>query len=127
MNSITLPRSVAKAQNLLLLIFILCFSSESFTQTPGLIVRKGNVLGELPSISPLDPNGDGWTSTTTAGFLGNDITNIEIAYQVEPNPFNGDPEGDLRRGPTGGFSEILSGPYDSGFFFFQMEQTFCFV
>jgi large repetitive protein len=102
------------------LILLLSFFSETvLAQTPGLIIRKGNVTGGAPSATVLNPSGSGWTSTSTSGFVSNDITESEIAYQPVPTPAGTDPEGDLRRGSTGGFSEIVSGPSDSGLFFFS--------
>jgi hypothetical protein len=46
------------------------------SQTPGLIVYPATGASKLV----LDPNGDGYISTTTAGFLGNDVLNSEIPY-----------------------------------------------
>jgi len=104
------------------ILFFIMFSlvTESvMAQTPGQIIRKGNVTGGAPTVSVLDPNGDGWTSSSTSGFTSNDISQSEIPFQVVPTPAGEDPEGDLRRGATGGFSEIVSSSDDSGFFFYS--------
>lgn len=102
-----------------LLLLLSFFSETVLAQTPGLIIRKGNVTGGAPSATVLNPSGSGWTSTSTSGFVSNDITESEIAYQPVPTPSSQDPLGDIRRGPVGGFSEIISGPSDSGLFFFS--------
>lgn len=83
-------------------------------QTPGIIVRPAGTNGPLV----LDPNADGYTSLTTAGFGTNDITNSEIPYKIVP-PLFPDPSGDLLRGPSGGFSDLVKGVDGSGFYLFN--------
>ncbi|MBI3717638.1 MAG: T9SS type A sorting domain-containing protein [Sphingobacteriales bacterium] len=63
----------------------------------------------------LDPNGDGYTSKTTSGFLGSDVTNSEIAYKIVPS-FSTEPFGDLSRGPSHLFSDIVPTAGGSGFY-----------
>ena len=100
-----------------LLLFLVFFSETVLSQTPGLIIRKGNVTGGAPIASPLDPNGDGWVSAVVGGFAGSDLgTNSEINYVAVPAPPN-EPTGDLRRGSTGYFSEIVDDVNGNGFYF----------
>jgi large repetitive protein len=75
--------------------------------TPGLIVEPANATGKIY----LDPDGDGYVSQKTNGVqLGftnppnNDVTQSEIPYVAIIKP---DLRGDLLRGPTGSFSEII--------------------
>lgn len=76
-------------------------SNKAFSQSPGQIVRPVGGTG----ITVLNPNGDGYSSATTAGFTTSDITQSEIAYKVVP-PTVIEPTGDVATGPNGG-SRIL--------------------
>ena len=82
-------------------------------QTPGIIVRPAGTAG--PAV--LDPNLNGYTSIATSGFGNNDITNSEIPYKVIV-PLSGEPTGDLLRGPSGSFSDIVKTFDGSGFYLF---------
>lgn len=107
----------------LLFTFIigLVFTTQLSAQTPGLIIRDGS--GRVPPgavSSVLDPNGNGWSSLTTSGFIGGDIgaAYSEIPYKPIP-PIFPEPTGDLRRGATGFFSEIVKAdPGGTGFYLF---------
>jgi hypothetical protein len=88
-------------------------SSQIFSQTPGIIVRPSGGNG----VTVLNPNGDGWSSTSTSGFSGSDITGSEIAYKVVP-PAIIEPTGDLATGPSAGFSDIVKTVDGSGFYVF---------
>ena len=59
---------------LFLIPFLYCFSL--FSQTPGLIYEPATGGGA----AILDPNGDGYTSQTTAGFTTDDQLESEIPY-----------------------------------------------
>ena len=82
-------------------------------QTPGIIVRPAGTAG--PAV--LDPNLNGYTSIATSGFGNNDIANSEIPYKVIV-PLLGEPTGDLLRGPSGSFSDIVKTFDGSGFYLF---------
>ena len=82
-------------------------------QTPGIIVRPAGTAGPVV----LDPNLNGYTSIATSGFGNNDITNSEIPYKVIV-PLSGEPTGDLLRGPSGSFSDIVRTFDGSGFYLF---------
>ena len=98
------------------LTFLLIFLIYSFflnAQTPGIIVRPAGAAG--PVI--LDPNTNGYTSVSISGFGNNDITNSEIPYKVIA-PLTAEPTGDLLRGPSGSFSDIVKTFDGSGFYLY---------
>ncbi|TWI44191.1 uncharacterized protein DUF11, partial [Flavobacterium glaciei] len=95
-------------QIFILFLFLLSINT-GFSQTKGLILRDGN--GNIPPLSSspiLDPNGDGFVSSTSSGFGTNDVGAgiSEIPY-LAITPLTPEALGDLRRGPTGGFSEFV--------------------
>jgi large repetitive protein len=83
------------------LAFILAFISQSSAQTSGFIFKSAGTGSTV-----LDPNGDGFTSTTTSGFLGDDVSNSEIPYKAIPQ-FNNEPNSDLATGPNCGYSDFI--------------------
>jgi large repetitive protein len=110
--------SRASAKFLLSICFLFS-ASTFFAQTPGLIVRDGTgVIPPATKSSVLDPNQDGYTSASTAGFSGTDVGIVsEIPFKVVPALFP-EPTADLRRGATGFFSEIVRTTDGSGFYIF---------
>ncbi|MFE3867695.1 beta strand repeat-containing protein, partial [Flavobacterium sp. LS2P90] len=82
-------------------LFFLSFGTVT-GQTPGLITTPASAPGN----SVLDPNGDGYTSANTSGFISDDQIESEIPYRslvfikVEPN-------GDLYAGPNCGFTDFV--------------------
>lgn len=95
------------------LVFLLSafFSLNINGQSPGLIVRPQGGAG----VTPLNPNGDGYSSASTAGYITNDITEGELVYKVVPVAIT-EPTGDLSTGPSGGFSDIVTRVDGSGFY-----------
>lgn len=93
---------------------LLLFTYQMSAQTPGIIVRPAGTGGPVV----LDPNTNGFTSTTTSGFGYDDISNSEIAYKTVP-PLLSEPTGDLLRGPAGQFSDIVKMLDGSGFYLFN--------
>ncbi len=95
-----------------LLLLLFCLNG-SFAQSPGIVVRPAG--GPYSSI--LDPNQDGFTSKTAAGFSGGDVgaAYSEIAYKIVP-PAVTEPTGDLATGPSGGFTDIVKTVDNSGFY-----------
>ncbi len=84
------------------------FSYQSFSQLPGFINRQAtNAAGR----TVLDPNNDGYTSLTTAGFGNNDVTQSEISFQAI-RAYSIEPYSDLRRGPNHSYSDFV--PDSSG-------------
>ena len=102
-----------------LAFFLFLTPLKNFAQTPGIIVRPAGTNGPLV----LDPNADGYTSTTTAGFGTDDIANSEIHYKVV-NPVVPEPTGDLLKGPTGSFSDLVKTVDGSGFYLFNDGTNF---
>ena len=83
-------------------------------QSPGLIVRPAGGNG----VNSLNPNGDGYSSQTTAGFTTDDIAQSEVAFKVVPAAIT-EPTGDLSTGPTGGFTDIVTRVDGSGFYLYK--------
>ena len=85
-----------------------------FAQVPGFINRQAtNPAGR----AILDPNGDGYTSVTTAGFGINDVTNSEIIYKGI-KAYSIEPYGDLRRGPNHAYSDFVPDSSGNGVYHF---------
>src|SRR4051794_2108804 len=94
----------------IILLFLLD-SYTAFSQSPGRIVRP--VVSPYSSV--LDPNQNGFTSSSISGFSTNDISESEIPYKVVP-PIITEPTGDLATGPSGGFTDIVKTVDNSGFY-----------
>lgn len=85
----------------------MALTMSAIAQTPGLIIKPA--MGGGAAI--LDPDGDGYVSQKTNGIQrgftippDNDVLQSEIPYVALVRP---DIQGDLERGPTGGFTEIV--------------------
>jgi hypothetical protein len=115
MKTVLNTRIVFIFSGISLLLFF--FSLQTFAQTPGLLVRPPGGAG----VTPINPNGDGFTSPTTAGFVTSDVGAgfSEIPYKTIP-PFTLEPVGDLIRGPGGSFSDLVRTSVDeSGLYIFN--------
>jgi hypothetical protein len=85
-------------------LFMLGFSP-AFTQSPGLIYKPSSTtFGK----SILDPNGDGFSSPTAAGFIGTDYGEGSELRMVPLPVVSGEPFGDLTTGASGGSTDIVS-------------------
>lgn len=68
-------------------LFISAFYTFTFGQTPGLIVQPATGAG----LAIFDPNGDGYVSQSTSGFISDDQLESEIPFTslifpgTEPN------------------------------------------
>src|SRR5580765_4019500 len=80
---------------------LLLLSFSTLSQTPGLIFKTAGTGTVV-----LDPNGDGYTSATTAGFTTSDLSQSEIPYQPLAFPFV-EPVGDLGQGQDCGFTDLV--------------------
>jgi len=80
----------------------LSLTSVFTAQTPGMIVEPATGVAALV----LDPNGDGYVSTTSAGFLGNDQINNELPWQTLI-PAGSEPNSDVQNGPNCGFTDFV--------------------
>lgn len=102
-------------------ISLLFITTTLFAQSPGLIVRPAGG----PGSSVLNPDGNAWTSATTAGFTTSDITQSEILYKIIPPLFQ-EPTGDLATGPNGGYSDIVKAVDGSGCYIFNSGTNLMF-
>jgi len=96
----------------LALLFYALAPLSGSAQTPGLIFQKSTA----PAPQALDPNGDGYVSKTTAGFVGSDMgsTVSEIPYRLLPL-FGTEPLGDIVTGASGGHTDLASPPWSMYF------------
>jgi hypothetical protein len=88
----------------LLSVALITVSGLAYAQTPGLIYKSAGT-----GASVLDPNGDGYTSSSKTGFTGNDQTQSEIAYKPLTVP-GVEPTSDPGPGPNCMYNDIV----DSG-------------
>jgi hypothetical protein len=96
-----------------LVSLLFLFPAIAFSQSPGLIVRP------LPAVTTtLNPDGNGYSSQTGAGFTTDDIAQSEIPYKIVP-PAITEPTGDLATGPSGGFTDIVKTVDNSGFYVYS--------
>ena len=86
----------------LLIILISFFAANSFSQTKGLIYKPAGSGAII-----LDPNGDGYTSQTSAGFDIDDEVETEIPYTPLPVYGGGEPDSDLGPGPNCSFTDLV--------------------
>ncbi|WP_348812849.1 immunoglobulin domain-containing protein, partial [Flavobacterium maritimum] len=86
---------------LITLLVLLSFSRVS-GQTPGIIYQPA----ATPGNSVLDPNGDGYTSATTGGFISDDQLESEIPYSSLIFPMV-EPNSDLSAGPSCSFTDFV--------------------
>lgn len=99
---------------LLLVVSILFISVTMHAQSPGIIVRPAGGIGA----TPLNPDGNGFSSASTNGFVNNDIGESEIQYKIVPPPFL-EPVADLLRGPSTLFSDLVRQVDGSGFYVYN--------
>ena len=90
----------------LTMLIVTFFSFATFkvqSQSSGFINRPATIAaGSLV----LDPNSDGYTSLTNAGFGNDDVTNSEIPY-TGIKAYSIEPYSDLRRGPNHNYSDFV--------------------
>jgi len=88
----------------------------SLAQSPGIIVRPAGG----PYSTLLDPDQNGFSSKTNAGFTTADVgaAYSEIPYKIVP-PAITEPTGDLATGPSGGFTDIVKTVDGSGFYVYN--------
>lgn len=92
------------------IILGLFYVTNLFSQSPGFIVRPN--IGSGPVT--LNPDGNRYTSATSAGFTTSDITQSEIQYKIIKPLFASEPTSDLATGPNGGYSDIVKAVDGSG-------------
>src|SRR5689334_7981114 len=95
---------------LVLLLLIFSNSEKIYGQQTGVINR---IATTVAGRAVMDPNGDGFTSLTSAGFGSSDVTNSELSFLSVPT-YSIEPFGDLRRGPNHKFSDFVPDPSGNG-------------
>ncbi len=93
----------SRYRHLLWVLGALLLSSQAVGQTKGLIYKPATGAGS----AILDPNGDGFTSETAAGFINDDETESEIPFVALPIIGAGEPSSDLSTGPNCGFTDLV--------------------
>ncbi|KZS41575.1 hypothetical protein AWE51_21450 [Aquimarina aggregata] len=78
------------------------FTQNVQAQTKGLIYDPAGT-GQIV----LDPDGNGYTSTSSLGFMSNDEAESEIAYTPLPSAGAFEPDSDLQPGPSCGFTDLV--------------------
>ncbi len=112
----------AKRKLLFFTLFISLFSSQAHSQTKGLIFEPASGGGA----AVLDPNGDGYVSQTTAGFINNDNAESEIPYVAFVFP-GAEPTSDINNGPNCGFTDFVdSGTEDPALTFVDAGNNWLF-
>ena len=84
------------------LLFFTFSSYLAFGQTSGMIVEPATGSSALI----LDPNADGYVSSSTSGFNGDDQTNNELPWQTLI-PAGSEPSSDVQNGPNCGFTDFV--------------------
>ena len=73
-------------------------------QTPGAIISPSS-----PSITPLNPNGDSWTTACACAYSSDDQTESEISWTAIPQ-VGAEVSGDLSTGGACGNTDIMDNP-----------------
>lgn len=107
-------------KTLLSIAFIIMVAA-AMAQSPGLIVRPAGGNG----ITPLNPNGYGFSSYSADGFVSNDVTESEISYKIIPPVFL-EPTSDLMRGPSELYSDLVRQVDGSGFYVYNIGTNLLF-
>ncbi|NMM49178.1 cadherin domain-containing protein [Marinigracilibium pacificum] len=99
------------------LISILCIlsigSKDLYAQVPGEIIRPS---GTASTNAILDPNGDGWITTSGAQFTGsNEVNEFELSFIgiAGPNEINGD----AQEGGNCGNYDLVTGENQTGLYY----------
>jgi hypothetical protein len=105
-------------KSVLLLAIAIIFFLPSFAQNvSGKIIRtavNGTANGIL---DPIATPPSGYTSKTTAGFLGDDVGNAKLGFKAIP-AFSQEPFGDLRRGASHLYSDFVPDANGSGVYIY---------
>lgn len=105
-------------------IFFFLNLNNNFAQTPGLIFDPATGSG----ITVLDPINDGYTSTTTSGFVSNDQSDSEIPFVSMSFPA-GEGNSDVCMGPNCGFIDFVqqtAGIEDAGQYYLDASNNLIF-
>ena len=95
-------KSIFSVKALIFSVLFVSIYSISKAQTPGMIYEPATSGGA----AILDPNGDGYTSASTAGFTTDDQLQSEIPYSSLIFP-GSEPTSDLNNAPDCGFTDFV--------------------
>ncbi|MGM0587392.1 MAG: invasin domain 3-containing protein [Bacteroidota bacterium] len=114
-KQINTPLAKVLGKVLIAITLMLSMAGSAYAQTKGLIFKPAQNAGT----TVLDPNGDGYASETSSGFVLDDVSQSEISMfampQVEIEPIN-----DVRTGAGGGHTDIVdNGSKQSAFMFYD--------
>lgn len=84
-------------------LLFFAFSLTVFSQTKGLLYKTAAGSGQ----AVLDPNIDGFTSASSAGYWSDDEVESELAYTPLPSVGAIEPDSDLVPGPSCGFTDLV--------------------
>lgn len=96
---------INKYIHIILYTTVVLLSLNGMSQTPGLIYEVATGAGT----AVLDPNGDGYTSATDAGFTTDDQTQSEIPFVSFIIPAS-EPDSDLDNAPDCGYTDFVENP-----------------
>lgn len=91
--------------HIMIVTLMVLLSFIGMSQTPGLIYEAATGAGT----AILDPNGDGFTSATNAGFSTDDQTQSEIPFVSFIIPAS-EPDSDLDNAPDCGYTDFVENP-----------------
>lgn len=94
---------------------LVLLSFNSYSQSTGYIIRPANLANSKSVLDAGAPSG--WTSKTTAGFGGDDVTNSKIPFKPVP-ALSYEPFGDLRRGPNHLYSDFVPDANGNGYYMY---------
>ncbi|HET6226381.1 MAG TPA: hypothetical protein VFF27_08890, partial [Bacteroidia bacterium] len=89
-------------------LFSIFISTSLYSQTPGSVVKYPTAAGR----TVLDPNYDGYVSTSSSGFVTNDESESEIPYVEIPGLIS-EPISDPLAGPNCSFVDIVTSTDES--------------
>lgn len=108
----------------ILLTAFLCSMSCVWAQVPGFIYKQ-STNSTIRAV--LDPNGDGYISTSTSGFIGTDY-GTQSELKMIPLPMMGaEPTGDVSTGGSGGHTDIVSGNTPSNQSVYILQESGCYI
>ncbi|MTI88653.1 MAG: hypothetical protein FH748_11870 [Balneolaceae bacterium] len=101
-QGMTVCKKIASFLMLIMVMMVLGAGNAS-AQTKGIIYKSAEGDGRLI----LDPNGDGYVSSTTSGFSSNDESESEISFFGMP-VLTAEPLSDVRTGASGGHTDLAT-------------------
>ena len=92
-------------KRMLVFVFAICAIHTLLGQSPGQVYGPAS-----PTTNPMDPNGDGWITSSGSTFTGgHELPEFEIPFIPVPE-LTGEPNSDQQTGATCGASDIVGDP-----------------